>query len=76
MWTIAYALQIAAGKLASSEAMSWKLEDFNYRVPFWSDLFREALNSVSFVGVTVSVASGGCCETSISLVARKKQIIS
>lgn len=53
MWTIAFALKYVKAKL-SSKNMNIRLEDFDYRKPFWSQIFKEALNQTFFTGVTVS----------------------
>ena len=52
IWTIAMAIQAVDKKLRMRNSAR-TIEDFHYRDPFWSQLFREALNETSFDGVTV-----------------------
>ncbi|RWS22284.1 GABA receptor subunit B2-like protein, partial [Leptotrombidium deliense] len=58
IWTIAFAIQYVNLKL-SAKNRSLSLLDFDYRNPFWADLFREALNHTFFVGVTGNVTFEG-----------------
>lgn len=54
IWAIALAIQAVIRKLRT-DGSSESLENFKYRNAKWGDLFREALNNISFHGVTGSV---------------------
>lgn len=54
LWSIALAIRNAQKKLKTVYTNTTLME-FEYRDPFWSKLFRDALGNTSFVGVTVSV---------------------
>ncbi|GFS86331.1 gamma-aminobutyric acid type B receptor subunit 2 [Trichonephila clavipes] len=49
IWAIALAIQTVAQKL---KAKGRHLKEFQYRDPFWGQLFRDAFNETSFTGVT------------------------
>ncbi|GIX68250.1 gamma-aminobutyric acid type B receptor subunit 2 [Caerostris extrusa] len=49
IWAIALAIQSVAQKL---KAKGRHLKEFQYRDPFWGQLFRDAFNETSFTGVT------------------------
>lgn len=53
LWTIALAIKRAQTKL-ETVYKNTTLQEFEYRDPFWSKLFRDALSETSFIGVTVS----------------------
>lgn len=52
IWAIAMAIQAVDKKLRMINSAR-TIEDFQYRDPFWAQLFREALNETNFNGVTV-----------------------
>lgn len=54
IWAIALAIQAVDKKLRMRNS-HLSIEDFQYRDPFWAQLFREALNETHFDGVTVNV---------------------
>lgn len=56
IWAIALAIQAVDKKLRMRNS-PLTIEDFQYRDPFWAELFREALNETHFDGVTVSLLS-------------------
>ncbi|XP_055937587.1 gamma-aminobutyric acid type B receptor subunit 2-like isoform X1 [Argiope bruennichi] len=49
IWAIALAIQSVAQKLKTKGK---NLKEFQYRDPFWGQLFRDAFNETSFTGVT------------------------
>ncbi|XP_022238713.1 gamma-aminobutyric acid type B receptor subunit 2-like, partial [Limulus polyphemus] len=55
IWVIALAIQMVKRKLLVTGS-SKTLEMFEYRDPFWGNLFREAFNKTSFTGVTGPVS--------------------
>lgn len=54
IWAIAFAIESVRKKLRMMDS-HLTIEDFQYRDPFWAQLFREALNETNFIGVTVSL---------------------
>ncbi|XP_035208128.1 gamma-aminobutyric acid type B receptor subunit 2-like isoform X2 [Stegodyphus dumicola] len=55
IWAIALAIQNVAQKL-KAKGMPSALKEFQYRDPFWGQLFRDAFNETSFTGVTGPVS--------------------
>ena len=53
IWAIALAVQTVDKKLRMRNS-HLEIENFQYRDPFWAELFREALNETNFDGVTVN----------------------
>lgn len=56
IWAIALAIQSVNKKLRMKN-LHLTIENFQYRDPFWAELFKEALNETSFDGVTVGCLS-------------------
>lgn len=62
VWAAAIALQIVYNTLRKGGSLM-KFSEFKYRDPIWEALLKDALNEISFVGVTVRLLSK--LETSI-----------